>query len=108
MIIRSRCPCSLCVQDSTHADAKRHRDLRAVLARLDEQQRRWVAALEATRLGHGGTRAVAQITELDEKTIRRGRRELARGFVGLDSSRIRRIGAGRKPVEKNNRGSSHG
>ena len=29
-----------------------------LLSRLDEQQRRWYAALEATRLGHGGDQLV--------------------------------------------------
>ena len=67
---------------------------------LDERQRRWVAALEAERLGYGGTRLVAQITGLDEKTIRRGRRELKAGLGTLPTGRIRRPGAGRKPTEK--------
>jgi hypothetical protein len=71
-----------------------------VVGLLDEQQRRWVAALEAERLGYGGTRLVAQITGLDEKTIRRGRRELKAGLPAQPTGRIRRPGAGRKPTEK--------
>jgi hypothetical protein len=45
-------------------------------SRLDEQQRRWFAALEATKLGHGGDTVVAGITGLHVDTIRRGREEL--------------------------------
>jgi hypothetical protein len=70
---------------------------------LDERQRRWVAALEAERLGYGGTRLVAQITGLDEKTIRRGRRELQAGLETQLRGRLRHPGAGRKPTEKNSR-----
>jgi hypothetical protein len=70
---------------------------------LDERQRRWVAALEAQRLGYGGTRLVAQITGLDEKTIRRGRRELQAGLGTQPTGRIRRSGAGRKQIEKKHR-----
>ena len=51
--------------------------MNVLLSRLDEQQRRWYAALEATRLGHGGERLMSHITGLDPQTIRRGRRELA-------------------------------
>jgi hypothetical protein len=77
--------------------------LNLVLAYLDERQRRWVAALESLHLGYGGIRAVAQITGLDEKTIRRGRRELAAGASRAAPTRVRRKGAGRPRAEKNSR-----
>jgi hypothetical protein len=70
------------------------------LGRLDEQERRWFAAVEALRYGHGGIRLVAEITGLDEKTIRRGRRELQAGLVDVPADRIRRVGAGRPRTEK--------
>jgi hypothetical protein len=73
------------------------------LSRLDEQQRRWYVALEAERLGHGGERLLAQITGLDEKTIRRGREELATGLVDRPATRVRLPGGGRPPVEKKTR-----
>lgn len=94
------CPCSQCREDASPADGAHHRQLRAVLAHLDEHERRWVAALEAVRHGYGGTRRVAEITGLDEKTIRRGRRELATGLAGIDTARVRRPGAGRPALEK--------
>jgi len=37
---------------------------------LDEQQRRWVAAREAVRLGHGGFQRIVEITGLHPETIR--------------------------------------
>jgi len=73
------------------------------LSRLDEAQRRWYVALEANRVGHGGDRLLAEITGLDEQTIRRGREELAAGFADVPVDRIRRTGGGRPPVEKKTR-----
>jgi hypothetical protein len=67
---------------------------------LDERQRRWVAGAEAARLGYGGTSLVVQITGLNRGTVLKGRRELAQGLAGLPTTRIRRAGAGRPPVEK--------
>jgi hypothetical protein len=94
------CPCWMCREDPSHAEALRHRYLRGLLGRLDEQERRWFAAIEALRHGHGGTRLVAEITGLDEKTIRRGRRELQAGLANVPQGRLRRRGAGRKRTEK--------
>jgi transposase len=64
---------------------------------LDERgMRRWAAA-EALSLGRGGTAAVARATGIAETTIRRGRRELASEEVP-EPGRVRRPGAGRKPL----------
>ena len=52
------------------------------MSRLDEQPSRWYAAVEANRRGHGGLTLASQITELDEKTIRRGQEELALDLTG--------------------------
>jgi hypothetical protein len=71
-----------------------------LLSRLDEQQRRWYVALEADRLGHGGDRLLARITGMDEKTIRRGREELAAEFNNRPADRVRLAGGGRPPTEK--------
>jgi len=51
--------------------------MNALLSRLAEQQRRWYAALEATRLGHDGAHLMAQSTGLDPQTIQCRRREWA-------------------------------
>jgi hypothetical protein len=94
------CQCSGCQEDAPHPDRERHRQMNIFLSRLDEAQRRWYVALEAERLGPGGERLLAQITGLDEKTIRRGRAELAAGLAGHPPDRVRRPGGGRPPVEK--------
>ena len=74
-----------------------------LLSRLDEQQRRWYAAVEAQRIGHGGIRLLSQITGMDEKTIKRGQEELATGLAGRPTDRVRLPGSGRPPVEKKTR-----
>lgn len=94
------CGCPVCQEPGEHPDLAWHRQLILVLSRLDEQQRRWVAAMEANRLGRGGETLVSQITGLDEKTIRRGREELAASLVDRPIVRIRLPGGGRPPVEK--------
>src|SRR2546428_13603052 len=94
------CGCPACQASGEHPDRAWHRQLILVLSRLDEQQRRWVAAMEANRLGWGGETLVSQITGLDEKTIRRGRDELAASLVDRPPERIRLPGGGRPPVEK--------
>jgi hypothetical protein len=67
---------------------------------LDEKQRRIYAGLEALKLGRGGDRRIASLLGLDVHTVAKGRRELSAGEEALDQERVRRPGAGRKPVEK--------
>jgi len=43
---------------------------------LREKDRRRYAAVEAAKLGHGGTEYIAALLECDPKTIRQGRRDL--------------------------------
>ena len=74
-----------------------------LLSRLDEQQRRWYAAVEAKRIGHGGICLLSQITGMNEKTIKRGQEELAIGLAGRPTDRVRLPGGGRPPVEKKTR-----
>ena len=70
------------------------------LSRLDEQQRRWYAALESMRVGHGGDRLMSLITGMDEKTIRRGRRELDVSLDGRPMDRVRVPGGGRRKSQE--------
>lgn len=102
----SSCGCPACQQPGDDPDRDRHRQMILVFSRLDEQQRRWCAALESNRLGWGGDTLLAQITGLDEKTIRRGREELAAALEDRPSDRIRLPGGGRPAVEKKIRRSS--
>lgn len=68
---------------------------------LDERQRRLYAAIESLKLGHGGDRKIAGLLDLDPGTVAEGRRELLRREFEVE--RIRREGAGRKPLEKKRR-----
>lgn len=65
---------------------------------LDERQRRLFAGLEATKIGHGGDRKIADLLDLDPHTVAKGRRELFAGFV--DRRRVRKAGGGNQRVEK--------
>jgi hypothetical protein len=71
-----------------------------LLSRLDEQQRRWYAAVEAQKIGHGGIRLLSQITGLDEKTIVRGQQELAEQLQSRPADHVRLPGGGRQAAEK--------
>ncbi|MFK8182465.1 MAG: hypothetical protein AB8B99_03765 [Phormidesmis sp.] len=77
-----------------------HSQLNLLMSRLDEQQRRWLAGVEANRLRYGGTDQVHRITGLDINTIRRGREELEKGLAGRPIEHIRVSGGGRKRLEK--------
>jgi hypothetical protein len=65
---------------------------------LDEQQRRLYAGLESLRLGRGGDSQLAEFLGVDSHTVARGRQHLLDQDVEV--GRMRRAGAGRKPVEK--------
>jgi hypothetical protein len=93
------CRCAACGAGD-HADREDHRQLNVLLGRLDEQQRRWVAAREAMRLGHGGFERIAAITGLHPETIRRGRDELDDELRERPTDRVRRPGGGRPLAEK--------
>ncbi len=93
------CPCPDC-QVGTGPIADHHRRLNLILRRLDEQQRRWIAAAEAQRLGYGGFNAVAAITGLHPETIRRGRDELDADLKDRPADRVRRPGGGGRPLVK--------
>jgi transposase len=70
---------------------------RALAGELNERQRRLWAAAEARSHGRGGIAATARATGMHEDTIRRGIGELERG-ERLPAGRVRRAGAGRKPL----------
>ncbi len=94
-----QCECEACQAGDESIQAY-HAQLNLLMSRLNEQQRRWLAAVEANRLGHGGTQTLHQITGLDINTIRRGRRELESGLANRPVERVRVIGGGRKRLEK--------
>ena len=74
----------------------------AVAPVLDERSRRLWAASEAAAIGYGGDALVSSATGLARETIRKGRREIARGEP--PTSRIRAPGAGRPGIEQDQPG----
>ncbi len=64
---------------------------------LDERGRRMWAAAEARSHGWGGIAAVMRATGISENTVRRGIAEVASG-ERAPAGRVRRPGAGRKPI----------
>ena len=98
-----RCQCAHCQPEASHPDQVLHYQMNIRLSRLDEQQRRWYAAVESHRIGHGGDQLVAQITGLDPQTIQRGRRELTASLAERPTDRVRVPGAGRLRAEKKTR-----
>ena len=95
-----QCKCAQCQQETAHPDQALHRRINLLVSRLDEQQRRWYVAVESNRIGTGGDRLLAQITGLDEKTILRGRQELASSLAERPEQRVRLPGGGRPRAEK--------
>jgi hypothetical protein len=61
---------------------------------LCERDKRRYAAIESTKLPHGGVNYISSLLECDPKTIRRGQGEL--NELELDIARIRQSGGGRK------------
>lgn len=68
------------------------------LSLLDEKQRRLYAGLESIKLGYGGDKKIARLFGLDMHTVAKGRKELYSGEIETD--RVRRVGGGRKRLEK--------
>jgi len=101
-----QCRCPRCSAGEDHPDCQLHRHINLLMSRLNEQQRRWLAALESKKAGHGGDALLASITGLHVDTIRRGRQELDAGLQGRPTDRVRLPGAGRPPAQKKTPSSS--
>ena len=97
-----QCPCEA-GRAGTGRTADYHRRLNPILGRLDEPRRRWVAALEAQRLGYGGFNEVAAITGMHPETIRRGRDEPAADLTDRPTDRVRLPGGGGRTLAKTTR-----
>jgi hypothetical protein len=100
-----QCQCPNCISGADHDICEVHHQMNLLCSRLNEQQRRWFAALESKKIGHGGDILVSLIVGLHVDTIRRGREELDAGLAGRPIDRIRNPGAGRPPVKKKPPGS---
>jgi hypothetical protein len=69
------------------------RQMRRLFDSLGEKDRRRYAAIEATKLGHGGIEYIADLLGCDPKTIRQGQSELE-GTDILNTGRVRKKGVG--------------
>jgi hypothetical protein len=94
------CGCPSCQSGQHHPERRHHYQINLLMSRLNEQQRRWLAALEAKKAGYGGDTLLAQITGLHVDTIRRGREELDADLCDRPTDRVRKPGAGRPPLKK--------
>ena len=97
-----RCGCELCAAGTDLEARAAHERINLLLIRLDEQQRRWTVAILAEQVGlhKGGVRALAQITGMSEKTIRRGIKDLHGHFEDRIENRVRKPGAGRPTKDR--------
>ncbi len=75
------------------------RQLRQYYQSLSEKDRRRYAAVEAIKLGHGGTRYIAHVLGCDPQTVKDGQRELTQLPDDSAGARIRKPGGGRKKAE---------
>ncbi len=80
-----------------------HRQINLVLSRLGEAERRWYIASLSSAPGAPNDAMLAQISGLSDKTIARGRQELAKGLKDNTEGRQRHTGGGRKKAEKKTR-----
>lgn len=94
------CECPICCQQDDHPDKAIHHQFNVLLSRLNEQQRRWMVALESKKIGHGGDRFMAKVSGMSVETIRKGRNELDDDLATRPTDRVRLPGGGRPRIEK--------
>jgi hypothetical protein len=95
------CTCKSCQLHPYGKNAKQHQAINRVLLDLNERNQRQFVGTLADQRGRGGISQLAEITGLSRVTIARGRSEIEHAKKNR-SSGIRRSGAGRPRVEKNN------
>lgn len=71
---------------------------------LSEKDRRRYAAIEAEKLGYGGAIYIRELFNCDNRTILHGKQDLANDDLSNENARIRKIGAGRKPIIETSEG----
>jgi len=99
------CECEICRTGSDPEVVLQHRRMNLLLSRLNEPQRRWYVGMLSEQPDQPSDREISKITGLDEKTIQRGRRELAAEFASVPADRQRAKGGGRPAAEKKTRNS---
>jgi len=92
------CECAACEAHPYGRVARQHQAINRVMVTFDEKGRRRFAGLLALQLGRGGVQLAHAITGLSRVTIRAGREEIRRTDR---TPGVRRAGAGRPALEKN-------
>jgi hypothetical protein len=94
------CACPQCQSGADSALTRSHQHMNVLLSRLNEPQRRWYVGSLSLVPQSPTDIELSLITGLDEKTIRRGRRELEADLSTVPADRQRREGGGRPAAEK--------
>lgn len=97
-----QCQCDACKKAPRSVEAKGHQAINQVVSLLHEKGRRQFVGLLALQWGRGGLERLHVITGLSHPTIRKGRKEVQRKERQAERKRVRKAGAGRQRVEKNN------
>jgi hypothetical protein len=97
------CECAICQQQSDAAIVRYHEQINLLLSRLAEPQRRWYVGVLSQEPDSPRDAQLALITGLDEKTIQRGRQEMANELAAVPVDRQRQAGGGRPRSEKKTR-----
>ena len=100
------CECEICLAESDPTVMLQHRQMNLLLSRLNEPQRRWYVATLSHQPGQPTDVVLRKLTGLAEKTIRRGRQELAAELAALPTERQRQAGGGRPRAEKKTQNSN--
>jgi len=95
------CLCPTCQQHPHSQIAQQHQAINRVLATLNEKNRRHFVGLLALEWGARKIALISQITGLSRTTIHRGKCEVAHPGYQTQPP-LRKAGAGRRTVEKNN------
>ena len=74
--------------------------INSVLPMLDERQSRAYLSAEAASLGWGGKTIISELSSVTRRTIAKGGKEAISAENVLESTRIRKIGGGRKKVSE--------
>jgi predicted ArsR family transcriptional regulator len=77
-------------------DAAAERTMKAFYRSLSEKDKRRYAAVEVSKLDHGGTEYISRILGIDPKTIRQGIADLE-NTEALEQPRVRKKGAVARP-----------
>jgi len=95
-----QCECAVCQAGSDAATVRYHQQINLFLSRLNEPQRRWYVGVISEAADSPSDRQLSLMTSLDEKTIQRGRHELATTLADVPDEKQRHAGGGRPRAEK--------